>query len=287
MFLSPLRKHHQKSWSVLKEILTRKSSQNIHTCCSLSASETIRKVASNPIMDLQPYISIPIVPEGDMVFQPTEEEVTAGTQLFIPKPKHDIRFIKSVVDLEKLPYYKVPEVAFLGVSNVGKSSLIQAMFSKAIDAFNKVSVSKKPGHTRTLRFFQVGNSFSLVDMPGYGENMPHHYVSSVESYLQTRKKLVRSFLLINGETGIHEHDEIGIKMMEEFGIPYILVMTKIDKVSKSVLLKNLLSLMEYRKKKTHYCLAQPFMVSSVEGTGVALLQCYIAYVTGQIAIKES
>ncbi|KAJ8298293.1 hypothetical protein KUTeg_024824 [Tegillarca granosa] len=128
-------------------------------------------------MDLQPYISIPIVPEGDMVFQPTEEEVTAGTQLFIPKPKHDIRFIKSVVDLEKLPYYKVPEVAFLGVSNVGKSSLIQAMFSKAIDAFNKC--------------------------------------------LSPKNQLVRSFLLINGETGIHEHDEIGIKMMEEFGIPYI------------------------------------------------------------------
>ncbi|XP_046561985.1 GTP-binding protein 8-like [Haliotis rubra] len=240
----------------------------------------------NPLSRLQPYLQIPILSEKDDIFSPTQTELEQGRCLFRNdlNTKHEIKFHTAVVRSSTLEDFQMPEVAFLGRSNVGKSSLIQAMFSEVPNV--EVRVSRKPGHTKTLNFFQVGKSFSLVDMPGYGFNMPEHFQESVEKYLQTRCRLCRTFILIDGQVGLTKADEVGLKMMEEFKIPYVVVMTKIDKAGRHTLVSNLLSFLEVRKNSTgHCCFPQPFLVSSKSGEGLALLQTFIAYITGCIHVQ--
>ncbi|XP_046369414.2 GTP-binding protein 8-like [Haliotis rufescens] len=240
----------------------------------------------NPLSRLQPYLQVPILSDKDEVFAPPHTEIEQGRCLFRNdlQKKHEIKFHTAAVRSSKLADFQMPEVAFLGRSNVGKSSLIQAMFSEVPNV--EVRVSRKPGHTKTLNFFQVGKSFSLVDMPGYGYNMPDHFQESVEKYLQTRRRLCRTFILIDGQVGLTKTDEVGLKMMEEFKIPYVVVMTKIDKAGRHTLVSNLLSFLEVRNNSTgHCCFPQPFLVSSKSGEGLALLQTFIAYITGCIHVE--
>ncbi|NWJ10000.1 GTPB8 protein, partial [Crypturellus undulatus] len=175
----------------------------------------------------------------------------------------------------------LPEVCFVGRSNVGKSSLIRALFALSPDGV-EVRVSKTPGHTKKMNFFNVGKYFTLVDMPGYGYRAPQDFVEMVEAYLQERPNLKRTFLLVDGVVGLQKTDHIGIEMLEEFGIPYVLVLTKIDRASKGVLLKNVLEIQEFVKEKTQGCFPQLFLVSSLKYSGVHLLRCFIAHVTGNL-----
>ncbi|XP_045203374.2 GTP-binding protein 8-like isoform X2 [Mercenaria mercenaria] len=234
----------------------------------------------NPIDRLQQFVAVPLLPEKDYMFRPSEEEVAEAQQLFISGPKHDIKFLKSAVFEEHLPDYELPEVAFIGRSNVGKSSLIQMLLSHT-DAL--VRVSKKPGSTKLLNFFQVGKRFTLVDMPGYGYNMPEHYASSVENFLSTRKNLKMTFLLIDGY-GPNTVDAERFEMINSMNIDYCIVMTKIDKAKPGTLLKSFMTVLKYRNK-THHCFPQPFLVSSVNGEGVPLLQAFITYVTGCVSFQ--
>ncbi|NXA47249.1 GTPB8 protein, partial [Nothocercus julius] len=174
---------------------------------------------------------------------------------------------------------------FVGRSNVGKSSLIRALFSLSPDGV-EVRVSKTPGHTKKMNFFNVGKYFTLVDMPGYGYRAPQDFVEMVEAYLQGRPNLKRTFLLVDGVVGLQKTDHIGIEMLEEFGIPYVLVLTKIDRASKGVLLKNVLEIQEFVKEKTQGCFPQLFLVSSLKYSGVHLLRCFIAHVTGNLPVVE-
>ncbi|XP_041359653.1 GTP-binding protein 8-like [Gigantopelta aegis] len=257
--------------------------RHFHTSSSYYKRQTLYQ---NPLMKLQPYLEIPILPKNNQVFSPSASEMENASELFKSRPrdKHEIKFIKSVVNLENLPEHDLPEVAFLGRSNVGKSSLIRALLCDVPGL--EVKVSKRPGHTRALNMFQVGKAFCLVDMPGYGYNMPHHFHQSVEKYLQSRKKLCRSFVLIDSEIGITKTDTIGLKMMEDFRIPYVLVLTKIDKVGHHILLKNVLAAMKVRDESHDLCcFPQPFLASSVTGEGLLLLQSFIAYVTGNLLVE--
>nr|XP_009673567.1 PREDICTED: GTP-binding protein 8 [Struthio camelus australis] len=176
-------------------------------------------------------------------------------------------------------------VCFIGRSNVGKSSLIRALFSLTPEV--EIRVSKKPGHTKKMNFFNVGKYFTLVDMPGYGYRAPQDFVEMVEAYLQERHTLKRTFLLVDGVVGLQKTDHIGIEMLEEFGIPYVLVLTKIDRASRGLLLKNVLEIQEFVKEKTQGCFPQLFLVSSLEFSGVHLLRCFIAHVTGNLPVAET
>ncbi|KFO73276.1 GTP-binding protein 8, partial [Cuculus canorus] len=177
------------------------------------------------------------------------------------------------------------QVCFIGRSNVGKSSLIRALFSLSPEV--EVRVSKTPGHTKKMNFFKVGKYFTLVDMPGYGYRAPQDFVEMVEAYLQERRNLKRTFLLVDGVVGLQKTDYIGIEMLEEFGIPYVMVLTKIDRASKGLLLKNVLEIQEFVNKKTQGCFPQLFLVSSLEFSGVHLLRCFIAHVTGNLPVVEA
>uniref|UniRef100_A0A2K6MA73 GTP-binding protein 8 n=1 Tax=Rhinopithecus bieti TaxID=61621 RepID=A0A2K6MA73_RHIBE len=166
-------------------------------------------------------------------------------------------------------------------SNVGKSSLIKALFSLAPEV--EVRVSKKPGHTKKMNFFKVGKHFTVVDMPGYGYRAPEDFVDMVETYLKERRNLKRTFLLVDSVVGIQKTDNIAIEMCEEFALPYVVnCINKIDKSSKGHLLKQVLQIQKFVNTKTQGCFPQLFPVSAVTFSGIHLLRCFIASVTGNL-----
>lgn len=248
-----------------------------------ATAKDLKGFYGNPLMEMQPYLEIPIIPDEDLCFNPLIQEMKMAEELFTSYKKNQINFLKSAAKSEDLPETNLHEIAFMGRSNVGKSSLINALFHQCPDV--KVRISSKPGHTKTLNFFQVKNHFFLIDMPGYGYNMPQHFVDSVETYLRSRRMLCRTFLLLDCKVGVTSADKIALEMFEEFQIPYVLVFTKIDKVNNHIQLRNFLSVLKIKDQLSHCCFTQPFLVSSKTSKGIPLLQTFIGYVTGNLKIK--
>ncbi|XP_064183814.1 GTP-binding protein 8 isoform X1 [Anguilla rostrata] len=236
-----------------------------------------------PFSELEGHLA-PGVRRGEFsLFQPSVRDVSRAEQLFTPSPKHRIDYFTSAVRMDHAPGMQQPEVCFIGRSNVGKSSLIRALFSLVPGL--EVRVSKTPGHTKKLNFYRVGKAFTVVDMPGYGYRAPEDFRDMVESYLEERTSLVRTFLLLDGSVGLQEVDKIAVEMCEELGLPYVIVLTKIDKGSRGVLLRNLLQLQEVIHRHTGGCYPQPFLVSSTQFSGIYLLRCFIAHVTGNLDLE--
>ena len=147
-----------------------------------------------------------------------------------------ISFLKSAPKLEFLPEPTVPEIAFAGRSNVGKSSLINALVNRN----NLARASNTPGRTQELNFFDVGDPalFRIVDMPGYGyAKAPVKTVQQwrylINDYLRGRVVLKRVFVLIDSRHGIKEVDHDIMKMLDNAAISYRIVLTKTDKIKAS------------------------------------------------------
>ncbi|KAJ8246727.1 hypothetical protein GJAV_G00254710 [Gymnothorax javanicus] len=236
-----------------------------------------------PFSELETYLASGVNRGDFSLFQPSLKDIARAEPLFTPSPKHRIDYHTSAVRMEHAPSTQQPEVCFIGRSNVGKSSLIRALFTLVPDL--EVRVSKTPGHTKKLNFFRVGKAFTVVDMPGYGYRAPKDFRDMVESYLEERTSLVRTFLLVDGSVGLQEVDKIAVEMCEELGLPYVIVLTKIDKGSQGALLRRLLSLQEVVRRHTGACYPQPFLVSSTQFSGIHLLRCFIAHVTGNLDLE--
>lgn len=213
-------------------------------------------------------------------FHPSLEDIARAEGFFTATARNRIEYLSSAERLDHAPDLPRPEVCFIGRSNVGKSSLIKALFSLAPEV--EVRVSKKPGHTKKMNFFKVGRYFTLVDMPGYGYRAPEDFVDMVETYLKERKNLMRTFLLVDSVVGIQKADNIAIEMCEEFALPYVMVLTKIDKSSKGHLLKQVLQIQKFIDTNTQGCFPQLFPVSAVTYSGIHLLKCFIANITGNL-----
>ncbi|XP_010359337.2 GTP-binding protein 8 isoform X2 [Rhinopithecus roxellana] len=214
------------------------------------------------------------------IFDPSPEDIARADKVFTATEGNRIDYVSSAVRIDHAPDLFRPEVCFIGRSNVGKSSLIKALFSLAPEV--EVRVSKKPGHTKKMNFFKVGKHFTVVDMPGYGYRAPEDFVDMVETYLKERRNLKRTFLLVDSVVGIQKTDNIAIEMCEEFALPYVIVLTKIDKSSKGHLLKQVLQIQKFVNTKTQGCFPQLFPVSAVTFSGIHLLRCFIASVTGNL-----
>ncbi|XP_019590388.2 GTP-binding protein 8 isoform X1 [Rhinolophus sinicus] len=212
-----------------------------------------------PLQELQRHL----LPESRPVlhlktFDPSLEDIARAESFFTATARNRIEYLSSAQHLDHAPDLLRPEVCFIGRSNVGKSSLIKALFSLAPEV--EVRVSKKPGHTKKMNFFKVGKYFTLVDMPGYGYRAPEDFVNMVETYLKERKNLMRTFLLVDSVVGIQKADNIAIEMCEEFALPYVMVLTKIDKSSKGHLVKQVLEIQKFVATKTQGCFPQLFPV---------------------------
>ena len=143
------------------------------------------------------------------------------------------RFIKSVVGLDHLPAGDRIEIAFAGRSNVGKSSLLNALIANK----GLARTSNTPGRTQELNFFRPDNGdMFLVDMPGYGfAKAPKETVDAwtrlVQDYLRGRQNLARVFLLIDSRHGIKAVDEEIMAMLDAAAVSYQIVLTKADKIN--------------------------------------------------------
>jgi GTP-binding protein len=142
-------------------------------------------------------------------------------------------FVKGVVNVAGLPDDAIPEVAFAGRSNVGKSSLLNAMIAQG----QLARTSNTPGRTRELNYFRLGDAMHIVDMPGYGyARAPKTLVGSwqrlVRDYLRGRTQLARVFLLIDSRHGVKENDTETMALMDQSAMSYQLVLTKTDKLKR-------------------------------------------------------
>jgi GTP-binding protein len=162
----------------------------------------------------------------------SEEELDAGAALFRTAPE----FMLSVAAVQGLPAGGTDEVAFAGRSNVGKSSLLNALAGRKALA----RISNTPGRTRMLNFYDLGGRVRLVDMPGYGyASAPKRQVAEwtelVFAYLKGRRDLKRAFLLIDARHGIMAGDLAAMDLLDGAAVSYQVVLTKIDKIAAGAL----------------------------------------------------
>ena len=161
---------------------------------------------------------------------PAAAEIEAGRLLFAGQ----CEFIAAANNLDSLPPLSLPEVAFAGRSNVGKSSLINALTGRN----SLARTSQTPGRTRQLIFFSLSNRLQLVDLPGYGyAKAPKTDIDAwtrlTKQFLAGRQSLQRLMLLIDSRRGINEADKQMMKLMDDQAVSWAVVLTKIDKLSAS------------------------------------------------------
>ena len=185
-----------------------------------------------------------------------------------------IDFLKSAPGLEFLPDATVPEIAFAGRSNVGKSSLLNALTGRKALA----RTSNTPGRTQELNYFDVGKPLvlRLVDMPGYGfaeapKDMIRRWRYLINDFLRGRSVLKRALVLVDARHGLKDVDREVMDMLDAAAVGYHIVLTKSDKIKPTVLAGTLEAT---RAEAARHPAAHPllFATSSETGAGIAELR---------------
>ena len=203
-------------------------------------------------------------------FEP--EAIEAGRLLF----SRPITFQLGVAELDQLPEALVPEVAFAGRSNVGKSSLLNALAGRSDIA----RTSNTPGRTRQLNYFKLARPLTIVDMPGYGyaradKASQAQWQWLVRAYLAGRANLKRVFLLVDARHGIAAPDLRIMDLLDEAAVSYQAVLTKADKIGKPAL-ASVAEATARRLAKRPAAHPELHVTSSAKGTGLADLRAEIA-----------
>ena len=161
-----------------------------------------------------------------------EDAIEAGRLLFA----REARFELGISQLSQIPEPGLPEVAFAGRSNVGKSSLINAVTGRN----SLARTSNTPGRTQEINFFDLGGHLRLVDLPGYGfAKVPKEKVEAwthmIKGYLRGRVTLRRACVLVDSRHGLKEVDKQIMSLLDDAGVAYQIILTKADKISATAL----------------------------------------------------
>jgi GTP-binding protein len=209
------------------------------------------------------------------LFPPREIEpelIEAGRLLFA----QECRFVAGAADTAMLPPESLPEVAFLGRSNVGKSSLVNALTGRRMLA----RISNTPGRTRQINFFALGDRLMLVDLPGYGyaeasKSAISSWTRTVQHYLRSRGGLRRVFLLIDSRHGLKAPDRPAMQLCDSAGLSYQAILTKADKPNATELAATAAAV---QKELAKHGAAHPeiHLTSAEKGLGIPTLRAALS-----------
>ena len=193
------------------------------------------------------------------------------------------KFVRSLSAFGEFPGQGLPEIAMVGKSNVGKSSLINNLTRNS----KLARTSSEPGKTRLVNLFLINESFFLVDLPGYGfakasKQEKEKWAGMIEGYLQNSKHLKRVFQLVDIRHAPTEDDKLMVDYLRHYGIPFTVVATKADKLSKAQRGRNLPVI-------CRDLVVQPWEVlvhSSKDSTGQALLLEHIGQELGEADAED-
>jgi len=190
-------------------------------------------------------------------------------------------FVAGAATLDALPVSRLPEVAFVGRSNVGKSSLINALTGRAALA----RVSNTPGRTRQINLFSLRDALMLADLPGYGfarvsKAEARSWSGLIQSYLRTRNMLRRVVLLIDARRGFMTSDEEVMSLLDGAAVATQIVLTKCDHLANVALAD--ISAGIARATENHPATLPNLIASSAEsGAGIADLQLVLSHIAAQ------
>jgi GTP-binding protein len=188
----------------------------------------------------------------------------------------ECQFVAGTETLDRLPPPGLPEVAFAGRSNVGKSSLLNALTGRK----HLARVSNTPGRTQQINFFQLGFGLMLVDLPGHGyaqvsKSKVKGWTRLTESYIRGRPNLRRVLLLVDAKVGLKEADDKLMALMDESGLSYQVVMTKADRL-KPAELQAMRAKLGGKLARRPACHPEIPVTSAVDGAGIAELRQALA-----------
>jgi len=202
----------------------------------------------------------------------TAEAAEYGRKLFA----QECRFVMGAAEGGDLPPDRLPEVAFAGRSNVGKSSLVNALTGRRTLA----RISNTPGRTRQVNFFDLGGRLMLVDLPGYGfarapKTDIHRWTTLLRDYLRGRVGLRRVCLLVDARHGLKEGDREMMDLLVEAAVPFRVILTKADKM-KAGPLAEMIGAVEADLRRYPAAMPEVLVTSARDGVGVVEMRADLA-----------